>query len=430
MPLDTSTAGTTVARMTRGKISLVAGVCIVLAIGLATWRLGQSQATSNSISGSFRVQGNSMVPTLVGAYRTAGCEVCRLVWLIEPTDRSSSGVRDSCAHCGHPLIEWSDPGATGIGKANLHAAVVDQQSDVDTVTIDRMAERNDAVRGLSQGDLVSVRWDGQLHVKRVVAVPGDTVSLQQSRLLVNGVRIEDALHREGCQFPVPWMLVDEDSRREESRWASKLEIGGDEDEQDIWVATGRRRWSITATDAGYWLVYRNRSTRRGNFPAPVRDDYPFNVSIARKLFVVDRLQLRGRAETGFDYEIAFWSGEGNVLASGSLRAGESFSISIFDGVASDGLPVSPQEPIAIRAVRGKAALADLVIERLVEYRLRPHDDRAPYPLRLGPDQWFLLGDNVPVSIDSRQWGPLTGSRLMGPVVRRDRPFRPVVFPMP
>ena len=52
-----------------------------------------------------------------------------------------------------------------------------------------------------------------------------------------------------------------------------------------------------------------------------------------------------------------------------------------------------------------------------------HHDRSRYPMTLGSDEFFLLGDNVPVSVDSREVGSVGGGSILGkclvtsPVVR-------------
>ena len=103
---------------------------------------------------------------------------------------------------------------------------------------------------------------------------------------------------------------------------------------------------------------------------------------------------------------------------------QSFGLSVYDAVdlSSNELsqsPVSQTEPIAISFSGSGARVKDLMLERSLEYRIRPHDpDR--YPITLSSSQYFVLGDNVAVSIDSRNWGPLEISSVMGKVDRVSR----------
>ena len=57
----------------------------------------------------------------------------------------------------------------------------------------------------------------------------------------------------------------------------------------------------------------------------------------------------------------------------------------------------------------------LQLARQIEYRLRPHDDRSRYPIRLGSSEYFVLGDNVPVSLDSRDFGVIQERAVKGRV---------------
>jgi signal peptidase I len=51
------------------------------------------------------------------------------------------------------------------------------------------------------------------------------------------------------------------------------------------------------------------------------------------------------------------------------------------------------------------------------------------PFTLGPDQYFLLGDNRANSLDSRSFGPIPASQLVGRVVLRYWPLKQVeVYP--
>ena len=63
---------------------------------------------------------------------------------------------------------------------------------------------------------------------------------------------------------------------------------------------------------------------------------------------------------------------------------------------------------------------DIWLNDLTLYRDIYHSTHAvgtlPPPAaqwQLGPDEYFLLGDNPPISRDSRQWGPVPGRLLVG-----------------
>jgi type IV secretory pathway protease TraF len=270
----------------------------------------------------------------------------------------------------------------------------------------------------TRGDLVAVRWQGGLHVKRVVGLPGDTISLDALRLRIDDQRIEDLLAASGRELPS--LLVDSDAHRPRSRWAPRGDDGG-------WTRTPQRIWQSIAENPA-WLVYEHRSVYRHPQPGPVLDDYPFNVTLARKLFGVERLLVRARvdAEPQTEVEVAFWSAAG--IRRARVRPADRSELAVgwydaepCDAENSEGQPpVTANDPLAIRIRGGPITLAKLTIERFVEYRLRPHDDRAAYPLRLGEGECFVLGDNVPVSVDSRNIGPVPLVSIAGVVVRVDR----------
>jgi signal peptidase I len=46
------------------------------------------------------------------------------------------------------------------------------------------------------------------------------------------------------------------------------------------------------------------------------------------------------------------------------------------------------------------------------------DGQDMSPIRLGPDEYFLMGDHRRVSIDSREFGPVRRSRILGTVILR------------
>jgi len=55
-------------------------------------------------------------------------------------------------------------------------------------------------------------------------------------------------------------------------------------------------------------------------------------------------------------------------------------------------------------------------QRLNEPYLAPgRGFTSPFVRHLGQGQYFMMGDNRPLSCDSRRWGPITRSEMVGPV---------------
>jgi signal peptidase I len=56
----------------------------------------------------------------------------------------------------------------------------------------------------------------------------------------------------------------------------------------------------------------------------------------------------------------------------------------------------------------------------LQYEIYPPDGSSPVsegspenPWRLGPDQYWVLGDFAHISADSRMWGPVPGANIIG-----------------
>ena len=96
---------------------------------------------------------------------------------------------------------------------------------------------------------------------------------------------------------------------------------------------------------------------------------------------VDRFRCRGKfkCQEESSLEIAFWSESGIRFSSIDCVGDQEFSLGYYDAVVSDTPLVSSLRPVAIRVGRSSAELVELSIERLIEYHLRPHDDRSALP---------------------------------------------------
>ena len=76
------------------------------------------------------------------------------------------------------------------------------------------------------------------------------------------------------------------------------------------------------------------------------------------------------------------------------------------------------EPLAIGAGGARVEIRGLQLLRDVYYT--PGPAGAPAQYRLGPDEYFLLGDNSPHAVDSRFWSPrqvLSARLLLGRALR-------------
>ena len=155
-----------------------------------------------------------------------------------------------------------------------------------------------------------------------------------------------------------------------------------------------------------WLIYQHRSIHEGNKVSCIWDDYPCNIGLSRKLQPARRLVLRGVAHTSDRalLQVVFWIGDQPVGLTWKIERDGEFSVSSDEALPVNDVPVTTVAPVALRVVAGDLKLSRLQLSRQIEYRLRPHDDHTCYPMELANDEYFVVGDNVPVSLDSRNFG--------------------------
>lgn len=393
--------------------------CLFLCIGLMSvlgrkWfhsggqLLGENQAFRNvgadTISQAkwFRVRGASMAPTLFGESQQSYCVNCgerNFFFFFDDAGATTKSLQ--CSRCSLSVFDSTDLSSTFAG---------------DQVQVSSFTRRQDLPhRVLQRGDLIALKKDGAIHVKRLVAFPGEVVGTSGMHLTVNSVRIEDLLYLNECRFPVPWLTVNQDGDSETSAWKPETE---QLPEKVGWNRTKDGHWIIASGDPS-WMTYSPGSIGSQNVNSPVWDDYPFNVGISRKLFSIDRLQVSGVSLNSSWLTFGFWTRRGVRQIQRKLVAGQPFSINSFDAkeVTNEQFSVTPvarEQPIAIACNWGAAKIKNLKVERLVEYRLRPYDENL-YPVSLSSDQCFVLGDNVPISVDSRDWGAISWSSVIGKV---------------
>jgi signal peptidase I len=81
-----------------------------------------------------------------------------------------------------------------------------------------------------------------------------------------------------------------------------------------------------------------------------------------------------------------------------------------------------REPVPCQAGGTLRSPAPLIIKRLAAVPGDPYPGWLPAWARQGavvpPDRYMVVGDNPAFSVDSRRFGPVSGDRLIGVVVRR------------
>jgi len=84
--------------------------------------------------------------------------------------------------------------------------------------------------------------------------------------------------------------------------------------------------------------------------------------------------------------------------------------------ASSQSATSVNEVAAVGAQGSEVEIRRLIVSRDVYYT--PPADGSTANYQLGPDEYFMLGDNSPQSVDSRIWSPsgLAASQLVGSVI--------------
>lgn len=369
-----------------------------------------------------------MNPTLWGPSRAFDCNSCGVPIRVDQSllqlaqthlaDESPTQSTEMCWHCGSPFSYSQLSGA-------LHSAALPP----DVVEVDLRSATPCKV-----GDILLIDKNG-IQVKRLLGKPGQTISLDDSdRLLIDG-------QRPRFDSP-PRVAVDSDRSRHSSRWHGHGESSRWQRQADrIWTAHGD-------TD---WLVYTHQNVYRGPRPGRILDDYPGNLGVERALFPADGISICFElavpsALDGRDVEcsVAFRTERGIEMHQRIVRADSKFpaKIEVPSQQASPGSQprsegteptnplanmLSPQRPIAIKLSRLRektVTLGALSVCREVLYRISSIGPRRgvadkyrppSYPMLLGDNEWFVIGDNVPLSIDSRYWGAVIGDEIIGRV---------------
>ncbi len=349
--------------------------------GLAgLWRWGQESRRKSTLR--MRVTGGSMAPTLWGQHFSIDCPHCDAHFEIDASGTSSlvQSHRPTfpCWHCGGELSRPTGDARPG------------QVIDVMPVT---------TTTDIEHYPLVVVQTHGAMHVKRILGRPGDTVSILPQTNMPPRLCIHHAL----APSPATMIAVDIDALRDRSRWSG--------DTID-WKRVNRKWYTVATPAPSAPLIYTHRSVHDFDQISAILDDCPANPMLARRLYPVTRVSLA--LDLTCDHPIELRSSLGATKFQPGRHATE------FRGTATElSLVVLSSDATA------NVTIENLCIRRSIEYRLVPRDDQSRYPITLhhtalrdmplAANEYFVVGDNVPISVDSRLWGPIRRDQIVGVV---------------
>lgn len=304
-----------------------------------------------------------------------------------------------------------------------------------TALLWRLPERWEVVVARNPSDA------SELCIKRIVGLPGERVALRDGDVLVDGAVVVKSV---GEQLALRQILHREDAS--DGRWrpvvATRWRFDG-----SVW------RHRAQPSDGIDWLRYEHPRSE------PITDDVPFNVGLTRRLNLVDEFMLAAELLARGNGSLRLAIDDGTATAEVALRLPKGELTVVESKQHSSVVQISARS--RERLLRGKVQIVFtnfdqqllLVIDGHVELRrpwprttasgtARPvsigvqgldvqltdltlyrdiyhsgHAVGAPPPLsarwQLGSDEYFLLGDNAPISLDSRLWGPVPGRLLIG-----------------
>jgi len=451
------------AEKTTNQTLAVAVFCLIVVVGglgalfsarfNATNRPDATDANSQSNDSArtfrFQVNGPSMVPTFYGDATWVNCRRCQRIDRVSDEFAHTLPRHRICAICGGSLAEQIlEQQIADSGNASTQndppKNKVAFRSAGDIVEICELSAAEKAA--LKPGEIVAVQFNGQLRIKRIAALGGDEITTDDGRIRINGIRVEDALQESRPTVDhMPRLVVDEDDRQTISRWKAidATTSGWRRSDAATWTCLPRSNASagLPTAEAAWsdWLVYHHRNVYQSDRPSEVKDDYLFNVGTARRLNPADRLAITidfetddmpaptseavgtARPETTL-WQAAFWTSDGIVTGKCKPHGSISHTITFYDSLSvaddEDQPPVTERTPLAIRCSQSIAPIRvdTFVVSRFVEYRVRQSDRGDLANLRIPQGQAFVVGDNVPVSIDSRNWGPIAVDSIVGRVI--------------
>lgn len=406
----------------------VAAVMLAVAV-LIGLRLTLVDGLLAGLGRGVRIDGPSMAPALVGGHYRVTCADCRFVFAAS-FEAAPANRLACCPNCGYQGNELRE----------------DNLAPGEQVVVDRWP----LVRARPRvGDVVAAvdpRAPGEMVVKRVAGLPGQKLGVRRGDLLADGQVVRKSL----AELRKVRMLVHDD-RFDPTKTSGLVDRWRSAREGTDWhpVALGYRNEQPPENEFD-WLAYHHWACVAGprprTKPSPILDNDSFNQGLSREQHAVPDVQLscrlwaRGkgtfalaavdglqRFETEFDphLKIVRLRADGVEVAEEDLavkfdRRPVQIDFGLCDGqilltVAGREIFRHPYErpaghapetlhPLAIGTSGMAIEVSELKVWRDL-YLLDPDETGADWEAErpLAAETYALLGDNIPVSVDSRQW---------------------------
>ena len=374
------------------------------------------------------IVGSSMAPSFNSQHASATCENCQFSWACESGSSNPTPAGVICPNCG----------------AEVSSPLKPQAADVIEVV---------ANRAVARWDVVACRLNDRLLVKRVLGLPGERVNFQDGDLIINGQRVNkpDPIQRTLKQ------TVSDSSLLNEADLKQRLLRRAPTDKSTLnWY--DYQQWRC------YWTTLADRRQ-----PSPVEDNYGFNTTVRRNLNEVNDLMVEVDLtlveQASYAFEIHRRIPHATLNVRCIYQGGISSKILCQMRVESHGKSQLTENTVpAERAGELKVGLqnidgrirftidSQLVFEQTLEPTAGaqplpflslglPEDESVTLsrlkisrdifffqpevrpslqlPLTLAADQYYVVGDNLPVSDDSRHFGPV--KEIIGVVRKKALP---------
>ncbi len=403
---------------------------------------------------SFAVEGyiistGSMAPYLLGYHKQVVCPECRFPFAVgvPVEDGHDTSGPVACPNCGQQKID--------LGSV--------PRNEGDQLLVQKFAY---LLRGPKRWEVVVFQNPShptQAYVKRVIGLPSEEIQVRAGDVWINGELARKNLAEQRSTRMAICSYRHRPQGEDESRW--KLDRRWTSRGHSLESFLSRSTESDTDESGISWVTYSGDApNRNGSQPLAESphlwptDEYAYNGLTeptqryrVRDLMVAMRLELHsGRGEMAWSlsdgvqtFEVRLAAGdrelrllvdgeedsEQRVKLSGSMwKRSRLVEMSLFDRqllFALDGEVIfqRPLEPLALPVKNGNdtakdsaagepakfgvrdlhASVSDLTLYRDVYYTRGDGRHGITEPYRLGPDEYFFLGDNSPVSLDSRSW---------------------------